>query len=72
MVYSNYLWFIVLISATRSSAITNHQHVADARERCARSPAVGRTDLPLASSPGLLAVPVLAGSSAFALAKAFD
>jgi Mn2+/Fe2+ NRAMP family transporter len=76
MLYSNLIcWFIVLISATTLFA----QHITiNSVEDAARAlrPIAGPwAELLFASGvvgAGLLAVPVLAGSSAFALAEAFD
>jgi Mn2+/Fe2+ NRAMP family transporter len=76
MLYSNVVsWFIVLISA--STLFTNHitiNSVADAA-RALRPLAGPSAELLFALGvvgAGLLAVPVLAGSSAFAIAEAFD
>jgi NRAMP (natural resistance-associated macrophage protein)-like metal ion transporter len=76
MVYSNVIsWFIVLISAT--TLFRHHvtiNTVADAA-RALRPLAGPWAELIFALGvvgAGLLAVPVLAGSSAFALAEAFD
>jgi NRAMP (natural resistance-associated macrophage protein)-like metal ion transporter len=76
MLYSNVIaWFIVLISAT--TLFRHHitiNSVADAAR--ALRPLAGRwAELLFALGvvgAGLLAVPVLAGSSAFAMAEAFD
>jgi NRAMP (natural resistance-associated macrophage protein)-like metal ion transporter len=76
MVYSNLVsWFIVVISAT--TLFTHHVTIntVDDAARALRPIAGTSAELVFALGvvgAGLLAVPVLAGSSAFALAEAFD
>jgi Mn2+/Fe2+ NRAMP family transporter len=76
MIYSNVVaWFIVLISAT--TLFRQHVSIATVEDaaRALRPLAGPWAELLFALGvvgAGLLAVPVLAGSSAFALAEAFD
>jgi Mn2+/Fe2+ NRAMP family transporter len=76
MFYSNLIaWFIILISATTLFAQHITINTVEDAARALRPLAGPWAELLFAAGvigAGLLAVPVLAGSSAFALAEAFD